>query len=207
MKENKKTASSKAAWANLVLIPVKQHFFCCGVLPVAVSAVGGVGASEFLHTPAAEIGMFLTVPPVVTFGVMYAEQKYHDYKDRRRAKKQSAKKQVQHDAQYDLQHCAKENAGGICAHKTLTRKNYLKQSALSYVFYAATYMLFPHTHDHSGHKHDGHSHDHPHEHHDGCDHNHGHDHNHNHEHEHEQAYLRDEDVGASWGHKGFILVQ
>lgn len=170
------SGKSYAAWANIVLIPAKQHFFCCGVLPVAVSALGGAGAAEFLHTPEAEITMALVVPPVVTYGVMLAEQKYHDYKARRRAKKTT------HMHDHEKTDCAADNASCACEHKVLTRKNFLKQTALGYAFYAAAYMVLPsHDHAHCDHDHD-HHHNHPHlheqqhEHHEGCDHNHDHTH-------------------------------
>lgn len=156
-----------AAWANAVLIPVKQHVVCCGILPVAVATFGGAAAAEVLHTPVAELAMGITVPPLVTYGVMWTEQKIHDWRDRKAAQKQDA----------SLQECAVENAECCtCSHHSLTRKNFLKQTALGYVFYAAAHFLLPHHHDHGG-VHEGHDHmhDHPHDYHEhgkDCDHHH-----------------------------------
>lgn len=144
---------SYAAWANIVLIPVKQHFVCCGVLPVAVSAFGGAAAAEFLHTAPAELAMGIIVPPVVTYGVMLVEQKIHDRR---------AKKNAQESA------CALPETACGCSHRTLTRQNFLKQTALGYAFYAAAHFLLPHQHDH------GHNHGHDHDHHGDCQHEHVH---------------------------------
>lgn len=157
----KMSGKSHAAWANIVLIPVKQHFVCCGVLPVALSTFGGAAAAEFLHSPVGEWAMGITVPPVVTYGVMWTEQKIQNWRAQRAAQKQAS-----------VQECAVENAQCCaCDHKTLTRKNYMKQTALGYVFYAAAHFLLPHHHDH-GAEHGSDHHDHPHEHHQGCDHTH-----------------------------------
>lgn len=117
---------SKAGWVNAVLIPVKQHLGCCVLLPLAANALGGGGAA-FLASEPAEWLLFACMPPVVTFGVMKVEQTIHDYRHRKR-----------HD-------CA-------CHGKTLTRKNYLKQTGLAYVFYAASHLLTHHV------RHDGHQH-------------------------------------------------
>lgn len=110
-------AKTKAGWINAFLIPVKQHVVCCGLLPAAVSLAGGSAGAQLLHEPAFELAMGLVVPPVVTYGTMWLEQKWHDRKGH-----------------------------GCC--KTLTKSNYLKQTALSYLFYAAAAMLMPHDHDH-----------------------------------------------------------
>lgn len=123
-----KTAKAKTPWINAILIPVKQHLGCCVLLPLAANTIGGSTAA-WLASEQAEMVLFAVVPPLVTFGVMKVEQKIHD--DRH----------------------AKEKC---CAHdhgKILTRKNYLKQAALAYVFYAASHFI---THDvlHWDHHHD-----------------------------------------------------
>ena len=113
-----KAGHSKAGWINAVLIPVKQHLGCCVLLPVAANAMGG-SAAAWLATPAAEWTLFATVPPLVTYGVMKAEQKIHEIRHRKK-----------HD-------CA-------CNAKIMTGKSYLKQTALAYLFYAASHFI---THD------------------------------------------------------------
>ena len=124
-----KESSSKAGWANMLLVPIKQHAFCCGILPPLVTTLFGANAGEMLHSIPAEIGLGLVVPPLVTYGTMAIEQKWHNWKDNRE------------------QTCA-------CKHKTLTWKNFAKQAALSYLFYAATavatHAIWPHEHhDHA----------------------------------------------------------
>ena len=119
---------AKTGWINAVLIPIKQHLGCC-ILPKVVGALTGSSSalSKTLETPTAECGLFLTVPPLVTWGVMAVEQKM----------------QNRH-----------QTACNMCEEgKILTRKNYLKQAALAYVFYAASHFI---THDllHWGHHHD-----------------------------------------------------
>lgn len=125
-KQGSKTAS-KAGWINAVLIPVKQHVGCCVLLPLAANAMGGSTAAWFASEQA-EWALFATVPPLVTFGVMKAEQKIHEIRHRKK-----------HD-------CA-------CAAKTLTGRSYLKQTALAYLFYAVshfvTHDVFKWGHDHN----------------------------------------------------------
>jgi hypothetical protein len=117
--------STKAGWINAVLIPVKQHFVCCGLVPLIGSLAGG-GVSEALESTTGELIMAGVIPPVVTYGVMWAEQKLND------------RKSHAHD-------CA-------CDHtKTLTRKNYFRQTALAYGFYAAAHFLLPHHENHNKH--------------------------------------------------------
>ena len=108
---------SRAGWINAVLIPVKQHLGCCVLLPLAANAMGG-GASSWLASEQAEWALFATVPPLVTYGVMQAEQKIHAYRHR--------------------------NKPTCCTHTTLTRAGYLKQTALAYLFYAASHLLTHH---------------------------------------------------------------
>ncbi|MDB5478755.1 MAG: hypothetical protein JWM96_1250 [Alphaproteobacteria bacterium] len=115
---------SQAAFFNAVLIPVKQHVLCCGLLPLAANFLSG-RAGEVLESQAAEIIMAVTVPPVVTYGVLWAEGKWHRHK----AEKHKA----------DMH---KENT--CCAHKILTTKNYLFQTGIGYLFYAAAHFLLPH---------------------------------------------------------------
>lgn len=121
---HKAPVTTKTGWINAVLIPIKQHLGCCVLLPMAANTIGG-SAAAWLATPQAEWTLFAVVPPAVTYGVMKAEQKIHDYRHR-------------HDQ--------------TCDHKILTRKNYLKQAALAYVFYAASHLLTHHV-LHWGHEH------------------------------------------------------
>ncbi len=130
---NSPASQSKAVWVNAVLIPVKQHVVCCGLLPLAASLAGG-SVEAALETPAAEMAMFALVPPIVTYGVMWAEQKWHDRQDKKK-------------------HACECN-------KTLTLKNFFKQTALSYAFYAAAHLLFAHDHKHEHGDHDSKDHDH-----------------------------------------------
>ena len=108
---------SYAGWVNAVLIPVKQHVVCCGLLPLAASALGGSTAAV-LESPAVEIALGVAVPPLVTYGVMWAEQKWAN----------------------------RTSGPGACAHKILTLRNYFRQAALSYGIYAAAHFLLPHHH-------------------------------------------------------------
>lgn len=131
------TAKSKAGWVNAILIPVKQHAFCCGVLPPLVTAAFGANAGDMLHSIPGEIALGLIVPPAVTYGTMALEQMLHN----RRHK----------------------SADHACDNpKTLTWQNYLRQTALSYAFYAATslitHALFPHEHKDHDHGHPEHNH-------------------------------------------------
>ncbi len=121
-----KAIPSRAGWANALLIPVKQHAFCCVILPPLVNAAFGANAAEMLHSLPGEIALGVVVPPVVTYGTMWAEQKWHDWKRNRQ-----------------------DSCG--CREKTLTMRNFIRQTALSYVFYCATALvshnIWPHEHE------------------------------------------------------------
>jgi hypothetical protein len=111
--------STKAGWINAVLIPVKQHLVCCGLVPMAGSLLGG-GVAGALESNTGEIIMATLIPPVVTYGVMWAEQKINHRR---------------HTSSCECDHP-----------KTLTRKNYFRQTALAYGFYVAAHFLLPHHH-------------------------------------------------------------
>lgn len=131
---------SRAGWANMILVPIKQHAFCCGILPPLVTAAFGANAGDMLHSVPGEIILGLTVPPLVTYGTMALEQAWHNRRDTK----------CEHKSH----------------HKTLTWKNYARQTALSYLFYAATslitHAIWPHDHHHD--HEDNHKHEHGHEH-------------------------------------------
>lgn len=117
--------SSTAAWVNAALVPAKVHVVCCGIIPAAAAAFGSHMAVDALETTAAQIVTGIVTPPLVTYGVMLAEQKM-------RRKKQKA-----------ACTCDGDN-------KSLTLRNYLKQTALSYAFSATmlgiTHLFLPHEH-------------------------------------------------------------
>jgi hypothetical protein len=124
----KATTASYAFLANAVLIPVKQHVICCGAVPALVSTGLGGGTGAWLATTGGQVAMGILVPPLVTGAVMWAEQKWHN-----RA-------------------AARKNAT-CCGHQhpmnqSLTKANFLRQTALGYAFYAAImFMTADHRHD------------------------------------------------------------
>lgn len=122
------TAKSYAFVANAVLIPVKQHVICCGVVPALISTGLGGGAAAWLATTGGQVALGLTVPPLVTAAVMWAEQKWHDITA---ARKKSAC-------------CGHDHPAG----RSMTTPNFLRQTALGYAFYAAAaFMTADHRHD------------------------------------------------------------
>jgi len=117
-------ASSKAGWVNAVLIPVKQHLVCCGLLPLAASSSGTAGA--WLDSAPGQWAAGLIVPPLMTGAVMLGEQLWHNA----------------------------SRPGCEC--KTLTSRNFFRQTALAYAFYAAASLVMPkHDHAHQPHTIDG----------------------------------------------------
>jgi len=114
------SVKSRAGWINLLLIPVKQHAICCGLVPLLAVFAGGT-LSATLENPKVEMAMDLLFAPLMTFLIMWGEQKWHDHK-------------VHHHE------CG-------CGHsKILTWRNYLMQAALGYVIYAVAHSLLPHHH-------------------------------------------------------------
>lgn len=104
---------------NAPVIVAKQHLFCCILFPILSSLIGGsIGAA--LRTERAEIIAGIIAVPLVTFGVMAAEQWWvnsnyhkHDHDDH------------MHD------------------HNLLTWKRYLIQAAIGYVVFFTAHALLP----------------------------------------------------------------
>lgn len=82
-----KGISYKAALLNAVLMPLKVHAFCCGVVPVLTSVFGSNFASEKGETPMEKIVTGLVAVPVITFGTILAEKRYHNFKQRHKEHK------------------------------------------------------------------------------------------------------------------------
>lgn len=119
---NGKKWFSKATWMNIPLLFAKQHAFCHGLLPLA-AFVGGDRVARALDKPFVEAAVYTVLPPVITFGTMLAEQAWENRKAVKRT----------HEPR-----------------KTLTLRNYFKETAIAYgisaLTFGATHFAFPHHH-------------------------------------------------------------
>ena len=124
---NARRTSWVNAATNLVLVPVKQHAVCCGLLPLAVAAMGSSAAAEWLESYTAEAIMALFLPVLITALVMWGERAWHN----RASNKQPS--------------CQ-------CARHRFSWREFGKQVLLGYMFYAVVYLaahtVLPHHHHH-----------------------------------------------------------
>jgi hypothetical protein len=104
---------------NAPVIVLKQHLFCCILFPLLSSVIGG-SLGAWLRTERAEIIAGTVAVPLITLGVMIAEQwwvnsRFHSHKD--------------DDHMHD--------------HNLLTLKRYLIQTVIGYAVFFTAHALLP----------------------------------------------------------------